>query len=58
MVVLSGRSDGFSAGLDNATLATGAFEREALLAAMAELLLAAIAGPPRIVAACEARAAV
>lgn len=56
VVVLSGRSDGFCAGLDNATLAKGSAEREELLARMGELLLAAIQGPTRIVAACESHA--
>jgi len=56
VVVLSGRSDGFCSGLDNATLAKGPCEREELLARMGALLLAAIQGPTRIVAACESHA--
>jgi enoyl-CoA hydratase len=56
VVVLSGRTDAFSAGLDNTTLAQGELEREELLARMGELLLAAIEGPTRIVAACEGHA--
>ncbi len=56
VVVLSGRTDGFCSGLDNASLAKGAAQREELLAAMAELLLAAIIGPTRIVVACEGHA--
>ena len=56
VVILSGRMDGFCAGLDNASLAKGNAEREALLAGMAELLLAAIVGPTRIVIACEGHA--
>jgi enoyl-CoA hydratase len=55
-VVLSGRDDAFCAGLDNASLAKGGAEREALLAAMGELLLAAVTGPTRIVVACEGHA--
>jgi len=55
-VVLSGRSDGFCAGLDNATLAAGDVARESLLAAMGELLLYALEGPTRIVAVCEGHA--
>lgn len=56
VVVLSGSTDGFCCGLDNAALAGGALQREELLAAMAELLLSAVAGPTRIVAACEGHA--
>ena len=56
VVILSGRIDGFCAGLDNATLAKGEFEREELLARMGELLLAAMEGPTRIVAVCEGHA--
>lgn len=56
VVVLGGRDDAFCAGLDNATLAKGAYEREELLAAMAELLVTAISGPTRIVAACRGHA--
>jgi enoyl-CoA hydratase len=56
VVVLSGRQDGFCCGLDNATLARGAAEREELLARMGELLLSAIEGPTRIVAVCEGHA--
>lgn len=54
VVVLAGRRGGFCAGLDNATLVKGRVEREEILAAMGELLLAALAGPTRIVAACDA----
>ncbi len=56
VVVLSGRPDGFCAGLDNAVLAAAAAEREGLLAAMGQLLADALAGPTRIVAACEGHA--
>ena len=56
VLVLSGRADAFCAGLDSAVLTNGAFEREELLAAMAELLLAAVAGPTRIVIACGGHA--
>jgi len=56
VVVLSGRSDGFCAGLDNATLAGDAVEREELLARMGVVLLAALEGPTRIVAACAGHA--
>jgi enoyl-CoA hydratase len=56
VVVLSGRDDGFSAGLDGATLAAGGHAREALLAAMGEVLLAAFGGPTRIVSVCEGHA--
>jgi enoyl-CoA hydratase len=56
VVVLSGRPDGFCSGLDNATLAKGDVEREELLARMAELLLVALEGPTRIVAACGGHA--
>ena len=56
VVILSGRTDGFSAGLDNATLAASAEEREGLLAAMGELLVSILCGPTRIVAACEGHA--
>jgi len=56
VVILSGRPDGFCAGLDNATLTKGALERQELLTRMAELLLDAIEGPTRIVAACGGHA--
>jgi len=56
VVVLTGRADGFCVGLDNATLAKGRLKREELLAAMGELLLAALRAPTRIVAACEGHA--
>jgi len=56
VVILSGRPDGFSAGLDNATLAASAREREGLLAAMAELLVSTLLGPTRVVAICEGHA--
>lgn len=56
VVVLSGRSDGFCSGLDNATLATGARQREELLTRMGELLFEALIGPTRIVAVCEGHA--
>lgn len=56
VVVLSGRADGFCAGLDNRTLAAGAKERDGLLAAMGALLYEALAGPTRIVAVCEGHA--
>ncbi len=55
-VVLLGKPDGFCVGLDNATLAASAVERESLLAAMGEVLSSALAGPTRIVAACEGHA--
>ncbi len=56
VVVLSGRPDGFSVGLDNATLAASALERESLLAAMGELLASMLSAPTRIVAVCEGHA--
>jgi enoyl-CoA hydratase len=56
VVVLSGRRDGFCSGLDNKTLASSDVAREELLTTMAELLLAAIEGPTRIVAVCEGHA--
>lgn len=56
VVVLSGRDDGFCAGLDNAALAGTACEREELLAGMGELLLAALTGETRIVSICEGHA--
>jgi len=56
VVVLSGRADGFCAGLDNRTLAAGAKERDGLLAAMGALLYEVLAGPTRIVAVCEGHA--
>lgn len=56
VLVLSGRPDGFCSGLDNSTLTKGEVEREELLARMAELLLEALEGPTRIVAACEGHA--
>jgi enoyl-CoA hydratase len=56
VLVLSGRDDGFCSGLDNRVLAGDAGEREELLAAMGDLLLAAFAGPMRIVAACGGHA--
>jgi len=56
VLVLSGRHDAFCAGLDGAVLARGGLEREELLAAMAQLLLAALSGPTRIVVACEGHA--
>ena len=56
VVVLHGRSDAFCAGLDNATLSRAGAEREELLAAMGELLLAAVRGPTRLVAACAGHA--
>ncbi len=56
VAILSGRADGFCAGLDNRTLAAGAAERESLLAAMGELLHRVLSGPTRIVAACEGHA--
>lgn len=56
VVVLSGRADGFCAGLDNATLAKGKLEREELLAAMGELLYSTLVGPTRVVAVCAGHA--
>lgn len=56
VVVLRGRPGSFCAGLDNATLASGAAERDALLAAMGELLLGALESETRIVAVCEGHA--
>ena len=56
VVVLSGRKDGFCAGLDNATLAAGAEERDRLLSAMGTLLYEVLAGPSRIVSVCEGHA--
>ncbi len=56
VVVLSGRTDGFCAGLDNKTLAGPAVAREELLARMGQLLSSALRGPTRIVAACEGHA--
>lgn len=56
VVVLSGRADAFCVGLDNATLARSKQDREALLAATGELLVTALSGPTRIVAACEGHA--
>lgn len=56
VVVLSGRQDGFCAGLDNATLAAEPKERDALLAAMGALLQETLAGPTRIVAVCQGHA--
>lgn len=56
VLVLSGREDGFCAGLDGAVLAGGAREREGLLAAMGDLLLTALESPTRIVAECRGHA--
>jgi len=56
VLVLGGREDAFCAGLDGATLAGSAFEREELLTAMGELLLAALESPTRIVVACGGHA--
>ncbi len=56
VLVLSGRGDALCAGLDNATLAAGDIAREELLAAMGELLVAALRSPTRIVAACAGHA--
>lgn len=56
VLVLGGREDAFCAGLDDAVLGAGEAEREALLAAMGELLLAALRGPTRIVVACGGHA--
>ncbi len=56
VVVLSGRPDGFSVGLDNATLASGELEREQLLTRMGELLLSTLEGPTRLVSVCEGHA--
>ncbi len=56
VVLLSGRADGFCGGLDAAALADGGREQAELLAAMSRLVRVALAGPTRIVAACEAHA--
>jgi len=56
VVVLSGHAGAFCSGLDNAALTADQRQREEILAAMGELLLAAIAGPTRIVAACAGHA--
>jgi len=56
VVVLSGRTGAFCSGLDNSALTTDRREREEILTAMGELLLAAVAGPTRIVAVCEGHA--
>jgi enoyl-CoA hydratase len=56
VVVLSGRAGAFCSGLDNSALTTDRREREEILTAMGELLLAAVAGPTRIVAVCEGHA--
>jgi enoyl-CoA hydratase len=56
VVILRGRPDGFSVGLDNATLAAGEAERESLLAAMGQLLLDLLQSPTRIIAICEGHA--
>jgi len=55
-IVLLGRTDGFCSGLDNASLAESQSSRDALLAAMGELLYEALAGPTRIVCGCEGHA--
>ena len=56
VLMLRGRSDSFCAGLDNATLGGTPIEREELLAAMGELLLAIMTSPTRVVAICEGHA--
>lgn len=56
VVVLSGRSDGFSVGLDNAVLAGAAREREQLLYEMGSLLVDVLRGPTRVVSVCEGHA--
>ena len=56
VVVLSGRSDGFSVGLDNAVLAGDAREREALLYEMGVLLVEVLRGPTRLISVCEGHA--
>ena len=56
VLVLRGRSDGFSAGLDTTVLAGPRPGAETLLAAMGRLLADALAGPTRILAVCEGHA--
>lgn len=56
VAVLRGRSDGFSVGLDNATLAKGELERQSLLTAMGELLGELVGGATRLVCLCEGHA--
>ena len=56
VVVLTGREDGFCAGLDNATLAAGPPESDELLTTMGELLLSVLESPTRVVAVCRGHA--
>ena len=56
VVVLSGRPDGFSVGLDNAVLAGAPRDRETLLHEMGVLLLDLLRGPTRVVSICEGHA--
>ncbi len=56
VVLLSGRAEAFSAGLDLATLARGGAESQELLVEMGELLVGVYAGPTRLVVACTGHA--
>ena len=56
VAILSGRADGFCAGLDGRVLAGEARERDELLARMGELLVEILASPTRVVAVCEGHA--
>ena len=56
VVVLRGRSDGFSVGLDGRVLAAGPPASSTLLARMGRLLADTLAGPTRVVAVCEGHA--
>lgn len=56
VVVLSGRPDGFSAGLDNATLAGDPKDRDRLLSSMGALLVSLLTSPTRVVSICEGHA--
>ena len=56
VVLLRGRDDALSAGLDLATLAAGDAASQELLVEMGELLLAVYGGPTRLVVACAGHA--
>ena len=56
VAILSGRTDGFSVGLDNAVLAGSPRDREALLYEMGALLVEVLRGPTRLVSVCEGHA--
>ncbi len=56
VVVLAGRSDGFSVGLDNAVLGGRREDAEALLSAMGRLLAQIVSTGVRLVAVCEGHA--